>query len=207
LCSQAGTHDLDHAMDNLASFRKPSAQLGASSGRGGIHSSTIYKASCRRDRLLGYNFRDENYAPSYHRNPCDGVEAEVYLIEIQNEAAANDPKRLVRQNRKHTRRTYCFPRNDRANGPLDNLSNKKGINLRCSTSRAVSPSAVKKNFSLSGDIWVLFSAALEDPNYQGPLTSGAIFPSVSTAQFPLEACVRRATCAQVRKAGLGELTH
>jgi hypothetical protein len=53
----------------------------------------IYKASHRRDCLLGYNFGDEHDASSvFFALLATNVEAKVYLIEIRMKWDHNGPK-------------------------------------------------------------------------------------------------------------------
>jgi len=54
---------------------------------------TIYKASHRRDCLLGYDFGDKDDAPSaFIALLTTDVEAEVYLIEIRMKRDRKGPK-------------------------------------------------------------------------------------------------------------------
>jgi len=70
---------------------------------------TIYKASCRRDRLLGYNFRDEHYAPSVLiALLATDVEAEVYLIEIRMKRDGEGPKEFGAAKPKAHEANVCF---------------------------------------------------------------------------------------------------
>ena len=69
----------------------------------------MYKASCRRDRLLGYNFRDEHNAPSVLiALLATDIEEEVYLIEIRMKRDGEAPKEFGAAKPKAHEANVCF---------------------------------------------------------------------------------------------------
>ncbi len=70
---------------------------------------TIYKASHRRDCLLGYNFGDEHDASSvFFALLATDVEAEVYFIEIRMKRDRNGPKEFGAAKPKAHETNVCF---------------------------------------------------------------------------------------------------
>jgi hypothetical protein len=69
----------------------------------------IYKASHRRDCLLGYNFGNEHDAPSVLVALfATDVEAEVYLIEIRMKRDLNPPKEFGAAKPEAHEANVCF---------------------------------------------------------------------------------------------------